>query len=66
MVRRTDRPLQVVRVAFETTRLSSQHLIDAYASLVPPIRRVRLRSARGIKKPPAVAEIIVSTRRGEA
>jgi hypothetical protein len=65
MVRRTDRPLQVVRVAFEMTRLSSQHLIDGYASLVPPIRRIRRRSAGG-KKPPAVAEIIVSRRRGEA
>jgi hypothetical protein len=66
MVRRTDRPLQVVRVAFERTRLSSQHLIDAYASLVPPIRRVRLRTAGGIKKTPAVADMIASTRRGEA
>jgi hypothetical protein len=66
MVRRTDRPLQVVRVSFEMTRLSSQLLIDAYASLVPPIRRTQLRSAGGIKKSPSVAEMIVSTRRGKA
>jgi hypothetical protein len=30
MVRRTDRPLQIVRVSFETTRFSAQHLIDVH------------------------------------
>jgi len=44
MVRRADRPLRSVRVSFETSRLSAQHLIDAYAQLVP-VRRARLRSA---------------------
>ena len=38
MVRRTDRPLGQVRVSFETTRLSPQHLIDAYELLVPEVR----------------------------
>jgi hypothetical protein len=38
MVRRADRPLQV-RVSFEATRLSPQHLIEAYARLVPIVRR---------------------------
>jgi hypothetical protein len=41
MARRTDRPLLQVRVSFETTRLGPQHLIDAYARLVPLIRRAR-------------------------
>ena len=42
MVRRTDRPLRIVRVSFERTRFSAQHLIDAYACLVPAVRRTRL------------------------
>jgi hypothetical protein len=42
MVRRTDRPLLKVRVSFETTRFSQQHLIEVYARLAPtPRRRVR-------------------------
>ena len=44
MVRRTDRPLLQVRVSFEATRLSPQHLIDAYDRLMPTVRRARLRS----------------------
>ena len=43
MVRRTDRPLGQVRVSFETTRLSPQHLIDAYELLVPEVRHARQR-----------------------
>ena len=35
MVRRTDRPLRNVRVSFETTRFSAQHLLDAYDRLMP-------------------------------
>ena len=43
MVRRTDRPLLQVRVSFETTRFSQQHLIEVYARLAPtPRRSVRL------------------------
>ena len=39
MVRRTDRPLLQVRVSFETTRFSQQHLIEVYARLAPTSRR---------------------------
>ena len=39
MVRRTDRPLLRVRVSFEVTRFSQQHLIEAYARLTPTLRR---------------------------
>jgi hypothetical protein len=46
MVRRTDRPLQV-RVSFEATRLSPQHLIEAYAHLVPIVRRASVRANFG-------------------
>jgi hypothetical protein len=44
MVRRTDhRPLQV-RVSFEETRFSQQHLIEVYRLLVPTPQRTLLRS----------------------
>ena len=43
MVRRKDRPLLQVRVSFEATRLSPQHLIEAYARLMPTVRRTSLR-----------------------
>jgi hypothetical protein len=46
MVRRTDHPLQV-RVSFEATRLGPQHLIEAYAHLVPTVRRTNLRPKGG-------------------
>jgi hypothetical protein len=46
MARRTDRSLLRVRVSFETTRFGAQHLIDAYARLVPPVRRARWRPQR--------------------
>ncbi len=39
MVRRTDRPLLRVRVSFEATRFSPQHLIEVYARLAPTPRR---------------------------
>jgi hypothetical protein len=45
LARRTGRVLQV-RVSFETTRLGPQHLIDAYARLVPLIRRAQSRRKR--------------------
>ena len=41
MVRTTDPPLLRVRVSFEATRLSPQHLIDAYDRLMPIVRRIR-------------------------
>ena len=46
MVRRTDRPLLQVRVSFEATRFGPQHLIEAYARLVPLVRRASPRSKR--------------------
>jgi hypothetical protein len=46
MVRRTDRPLLQVRVSFEATRFGPQHLIEAYARLVPTVRRTSPRSKR--------------------
>lgn len=65
MVRRTDRPLQIVRVSFEATRLSSQHLIDAYACLVPMVRRARLPATRGQTGPPELKAMRAKRRRGE-
>ena len=44
MVRRADRPVLQVRVSFETTRFSQQHLIEVYARLVPTPRRGRVRA----------------------
>lgn len=43
MMRHADRAPIEVRVSFETTRLSAQHLIDPYRHLVP-VQRRRLRS----------------------
>ena len=40
MVRRADHPLRNVRVSYETTRFSTQHLVDAYERLVPMVRRL--------------------------
>jgi len=66
MVRRTDHPLRDVRVSFETTRFSPQHLIDAYARLAPTVRRVRRQIPRGKASPREVEAVAVKTRRGEA
>jgi hypothetical protein len=66
MVRRTDRPLRIVRVSFETTRFSAQHLIDAYDCVVPMVRRTRLRSLREKVVPPDIAAMPAKRRRGEA
>jgi hypothetical protein len=54
MVRRADRPQRIVRVSFETTRLSAQHLIEAYTALVPMVRRRRLRPARAKSETPPI------------
>ena len=51
MVRRTDRPLLQVRVSYEATRLGPQHLIEAYALLVPTVRRTSRRSKRDDAQP---------------
>jgi len=47
MIRSKDLPLLQVRVSFEATRLSPQHLIEAYARLMPTVRRTCLRPNRG-------------------
>jgi hypothetical protein len=46
MIRSKDPPLLQVRVSFEATRLSPQHLIDAYDRLMPTVRRAGPRSNR--------------------
>jgi hypothetical protein len=46
MVRSKDPLLLQVRVSFEVTRLSLQHLIEAYDRLVPTVRRARARLSR--------------------
>jgi hypothetical protein len=66
MVRRTDRPLRIVRVSFETTRFSAQHLIDAYIALVPIVRGRRLQSARRKTGLPESTVIAAKRRTGEA
>jgi hypothetical protein len=66
MIRRTDRPLRNVRVSFEVTRFSAQHLIDAYAGLVPTIRRERAQPMRGKARTGEVKVTAAQMRRGEA
>ena len=65
MVRRPDRPLRIVQVSFETTRFSAQHLIDAYACLVPVVRRTRLTPGRDKIRRPQVGAMTAKHRRGE-
>jgi hypothetical protein len=65
MVRRPDRPLRSVRVSFEATRFSSQHLIDAYAGLVPIVRRASMQPKRGKAGPREVKAMTLKRRRGE-
>jgi hypothetical protein len=65
MVRRPDRPLRIVQVSFETTRLSAQHLIDAYACLVPVVRRTQLTPGRDKIRRPQVGAVTAKHRRGE-
>ena len=65
MVRRPDRPLRIVRVSFETTRFSAQHLIDAYACVAPVVRRTRLTPGRDKIRPPQAGSMTAKHRRGE-
>jgi hypothetical protein len=65
MVRRTDRPLRIVRVSFETTRFSAKHLIDAYACLVPMVRRTRLAPRRDKVSSPRIKAMTAKRRRSE-
>jgi len=41
MIQRTDRLLLQVRVSFEVTRFSQQHLIELFQLLVPTPQRTR-------------------------
>ena len=66
MVRRTDRPLQIVRVSFETTRFSAKHLIDAYTRLVPTVRRTQAAPTRSKVGPPQLQGMMAKRWRGEA
>jgi hypothetical protein len=65
MVRRTDRPLRIVRVSFETTRFSAEHLIDAYACLVPMVRRTRLAPRHRKISSSRIKAMTAKRRRGE-
>jgi hypothetical protein len=65
MVRRPDRPLRIVRVSFETTRFSAEHLIDAYACLVPMVRRTPLAPRHGKADARRVKQLTANRRRGE-
>jgi hypothetical protein len=65
MVRRTDRPLQQVRVSFEATRFGVQHLIEAYARLVPMVRRTSPLSKRSDPPPPKVEVVTMMARGGD-
>jgi len=46
MVQCMDRPVLRVHVSFEATRTGPQHLLEAYAHLVPTIRRTNQRRER--------------------
>ena len=65
MVRRTDRLRQQVRVSFEATRFGAQHLIEAYARLVPVVRRTSPRPKRNNARPPKTKVAIVTARGGD-
>ena len=64
MVRRTDRPQ--VRVSFEATRSGPQHLIEAYARLVPTVRRTSRRPKRSEARPANAKMVIAAGSGGEA
>jgi len=66
MVRRTDRPLLQVRVSFEATRSGPQHLIEAYARLVPTVRRTSRRPKRSEARPANAKMVIAAGSGGEA
>jgi hypothetical protein len=66
MIRRTDRPLLQVRVSFETTRLGPQHLIEAYARIVPTVRRSSRRLKRSDARPAKAKMAVAVGSGGEA
>jgi hypothetical protein len=65
MVRRTDRPLLQVRVSFEATRFGPQHLVEAYARLVPTVRRMSRRPKRSDERPTEAKMTIAAGSGGE-
>jgi hypothetical protein len=65
MVRRTDRLLLQVRVSFEATRFGPQHLIEAYARLVPVVRRTSPRPKRSNAQPRKTKVATVTARGGD-
>ena len=65
MVRRTDRPLLHVRVSFEAARTGPQNLIEAYARLVPMVRRTSPLSKRSDPPPPKVEVVTMMARGGD-
>jgi len=65
MVRRTDRLLLQVCVSFETTRFGPQHLIEAYARLVPVVRRTCQRPKGDNAQPPKTKVATVTARGGD-
>ena len=65
MVRRTDRLLLQVRVSFEATRFGPQHLIEAYARLVPVVRRTSPLPKRSNAQPPKMKVATATARGGE-
>jgi len=65
MVRRTDRLLLQVRVSFEATRFGPQHLTEAYARLVPVVRRTSPRPKRSNAQPPKTKVATVTARGGD-
>lgn len=65
MVWRTDRLLLQVRVSFEATRFGRQHLIDAYARLVPVVRRTSPRPERSNAQPPKTKVATMTARGGD-
>ena len=66
MVRRRDRPLLRVRVSFEATRSGPQHLIEAYARLVPAVRRTSQRPKRNDARPAKTKMVIAMGSGGES
>ena len=66
MVRRTDRPLLQVRISFEATRFGPQHLIEAYARLVPVLRRPSRRPKCSHAQPAKAETAMAAAPRGKA
>jgi hypothetical protein len=55
-----------VRVSFEATRFGPQHLIEAYARLVPTVRRMSRRPKRSDARPAKAKMVTAAGSGGEA